>query len=59
MIKQIDVENVDDKFVKLNWDGRDEDGDILANGTYLYKIIVKTQDGDFSQSVIGKMAVIR
>jgi hypothetical protein len=59
MIKQIDVENVDQKFVKLNWDGRDEDGDILANGTYLYKIIVKTQDGDFNQSVIGKMAVIR
>ena len=59
MIKQIDVENVDQKFVKLNWDGRDEDGDILANGTYLYKIIVKTQDGDFSQSVIGKMAVIK
>jgi flagellar hook assembly protein FlgD len=59
MIKHIDVENVDDKFVKLNWDGRDEDGDILANGTYLYKILVKTQDGDFSQNVIGKMAVIR
>jgi hypothetical protein len=59
MIKQIDVENVDQKFVKLNWDGRDEDGDVLANGTYLYKIIVKTQDGDFNQSVIGKMAVIR
>jgi hypothetical protein len=59
MIKQIDVQNVDQKFVKLNWDGRDEDGDVLANGTYLYKIIVKTKDGDFNQSVIGKMAVIR
>ena len=59
MIKQIERENVNQKFVKISWDGRDADGDNLANGTYLYKLIVKTTDGEFSQSSIGKMAVIR
>jgi flagellar hook assembly protein FlgD len=59
MVNQFDVNNIDQKFVKINWDGRDGDGDILANGTYLYKIIVKTQDGEFNKSVMGKMAVIR
>jgi len=59
MIKGIEVNAIDEKFVKIYWDGRDEDGDILANGTYLYKIIVSSDDGDFSQSVLGKMAVIK
>jgi flagellar hook assembly protein FlgD len=45
--------------VKINWDGRDEDGDQLGNGTYLYKLIVKTTDGEFTQSVLGKMAVVK
>jgi len=59
MIKNIDANAIDQKFVKIHWDGRDEDGDILANGTYLYKIVVNSVDGDFSQSVLGKMAVIK
>jgi hypothetical protein len=59
MIKQLEEKNIDQKFVKINWDGRDEDGDQLGNGTYLYKLIVKTTDGEFTQSVLGKMAVIK
>jgi len=59
MIKEIEKNNINQKFVKINWDGRDADGDVLANGTYLYKISVKTVDGEFSGSVIGKMAVIK
>ncbi len=53
------------------WDGRDEYGDQLANGVYLYRIIAKKQDGsDFdlfeNQSVdgffkngFGKMVIMR
>ncbi len=59
MIKQLEEKNLDQKFVKINWDGRDEDGDQLGNGTYLYKLIVKTTDGEFTQSVLGKMAVVK
>ena len=59
MIKQIERENIDQKFVKIDWDGRDEDGDRLSNGTYLYKLIVKSADGEFRQNLLGKMAVIK
>ncbi|HDZ58782.1 MAG TPA: type IX secretion system sortase PorU [Ignavibacteriales bacterium] len=59
VIKVIERKDINQKFVKINWNGRDEDGDVLANGTYLYKVIVKTTDGEFSQSALGKMAVIR
>ena len=59
MIKEIENNNINQKFVKINWDGRDADGDVLANGTYLYKVLVKTVDGEFSGSVIGKLAVIK
>lgn len=59
MIKVIEADAINDKFVKIPWNGRDEDGDILANGTYLYKVVVQSDNGDFSQSVLGKMAIIK
>jgi hypothetical protein len=59
LIKEIEKNNVTDKFVAVEWDGRDEDGDPLANGTYLYKIIFKTMDNSLNKSVLGKLAVIR
>ena len=30
----------------FSWDGRDQFGDPLANGVYLYKIIAKDENGD-------------
>ena len=59
LIRQIKKINVSDKFVKIPWDGRDQDGSQIANGTYLYKIIVRTADGSYSKSVLGKLAVVR
>ncbi len=59
LIKEIEKVNLNEKFVVVDWDGRDTDGDQLANGTYLYKIIVKSSDGEFQKSVLGKLAVIR
>ncbi len=43
-------------FNHIHWDGRDEDGDIIANGVYLYKIIYKS--GDVIKSVIQKLAKV-
>jgi len=31
-------------FNKINWDGRDKDGDAIGNGVYLYRVIVKHQE---------------
>ncbi|MGB5288411.1 MAG: C25 family cysteine peptidase, partial [Ignavibacteriaceae bacterium] len=59
LIQELEEKNINQKFVKVNWDGRDGDGDQLGNGTYLYKLIVRTTDGGYTESVIGKMAVIK
>ncbi len=44
-------------FNRIHWDGRDADGDILANGVYLYKVIMKK--GNQTESTIQKLAIIR
>jgi len=59
LIKVINSNNINQRFVTIDWDGRDDDGDLIANGTYLYKLIVKTTDGQYSRSILGKLAVIR
>ena len=40
---------------RIAWDGRDEDGDHVANGTYLYKLEFVSPDG---KSIVeqGKVA---
>ncbi|MDZ7413818.1 MAG: hypothetical protein ONB15_09835, partial [candidate division KSB1 bacterium] len=44
-------------FNRLHWDGRDEDGDDIANGVYLYKLSA-VQEGR-QVAVIGKAVVAR
>jgi hypothetical protein len=59
LIKNIEEFSISDKFVKINWDGRDEDGSEIANGTYLYKVIIKSIDGKSNQYVLGKLSIIQ
>lgn len=59
MIKQIEDFDVMDKYVRVDWDGRDDDGNQIANGTYFYKLIVESVDGKYKDNVLGKLAVIR
>ncbi|MBI5476387.1 MAG: type IX secretion system sortase PorU [Ignavibacteriales bacterium] len=59
LIQAINKKGILDKFVKIYWDGFDKDGDRLANGVYLYKIIAKTPDGRFNTEAVGKMSVLR
>ncbi len=44
-------------FNKIYWDGRDEDGELAANGVYLCKIIMKK--GTETISAIQKLAILR
>ncbi len=44
-------------FDSLPWDGRDEDGDLPANGVYFYKVISRIRGQQFEY--IGKLAVLR
>ncbi|MCX6152282.1 MAG: C25 family cysteine peptidase [Ignavibacteriales bacterium] len=44
-------------FNRINWDGKDQDGSTVANGVYLYKVIVK-KDGK-TENVTQKLAIVR
>ncbi len=59
LIKTIKSYGITDTFVKVDWNGLDEEGDRLANGVYLYKVIVSTVDGAYTSEALGKMAVVR
>jgi hypothetical protein len=59
LIREIESNGITSKFVKVDWDGRDQNGDLIANGTYLYKVIVHSVDGQYSQSALGKLAKVR
>ncbi|MDT3696559.1 MAG: type IX secretion system sortase PorU [Ignavibacterium sp.] len=59
LISEIEKNSINDRFVVIDWDGRDADGDKLGNGTYFYKIIIKSTDGSFTKSVLGKLSVVK
>ncbi len=59
LIRTIKESGISESFVRIPWDGTDSDGSPIANGVYLYKIIVKTTGGDKTQEVLGKLAVLR
>lgn len=44
-------------FNRIFWDGRDQDGDLAANGVYLYKII--SQKGSEKTELTEKLVIIR
>ncbi|MFH1735089.1 MAG: type IX secretion system sortase PorU [bacterium] len=48
--------NYDDD--RLVWDGRDEKGDMLSNGAYIYKVIAENGAGARDEA-IGKLIVMR
>lgn len=58
LIKTIDGNYIySDGFNHIHWDGHDEDGDVIANGVYPYKIIIK-KDKEHKE-VIEKLVVLR
>lgn len=59
LIHTIETSSPGEPFVQIPWDGRDRDGDELANGTYLYKLVVKTTDGRFASESLGKLSVVK
>ncbi|MCF8305432.1 MAG: type IX secretion system sortase PorU [Ignavibacteriales bacterium] len=59
LIKEIESGSVSERFVKIFWDGRDQDGNPAANGTYLYKLSVESYDNQLKQTFLGKLAIVR
>jgi len=58
-IRRIDVDEMDLRvgFNRIYWDGRDEDGDRIANGVYFYKLSVRQQGR--SNEYVGRFSVLR
>ena len=48
-------------FNTIYWDGRDDVGDEIANGVYLYKVIARatSDSGEVSREVVGRMMIAR
>ncbi|MDQ3193508.1 MAG: C25 family cysteine peptidase [Bacteroidota bacterium] len=44
-------------YNQIAWDGRDSDGDLIANGTYLYKFVA--EDNTRSETAIQKLVMLR
>jgi hypothetical protein len=59
LIQVLSAVNVTDERIQIPWDGRDRDGDQVANGVYLYKVTAKTHDGRYTSEVLGKLSVLR
>jgi hypothetical protein len=59
MIHSLPAYAVEGRLVKVAWDGRDREGDAVANGVYLYKVIARTLDGKYSGEALGKLSVTR
>ena len=61
LIKTINISSAelgpDLGFKRIYWDGKDEDGDAIANGVYFYKMIYKVKD--VVRTVTQKLAKIR
>jgi hypothetical protein len=54
---EVPASDMDPGFNKIYWSGRDQDGDEVANGVYLYKVIAKFKDE--TKSVTQKLARVR
>jgi len=59
LIQVLEIPTTGDRFVELEWDGRDRDGNEIANGVYFYKVITRSMNGGDSREVLGKLAVLR
>ena len=59
LIRDIELNSVDliTNFNKIYWDGKDEDGDEIGNGVYIYKVIATFPDQ--TKTITQKLAKVR
>ncbi|MDW8019343.1 MAG: C25 family cysteine peptidase [Chloroherpetonaceae bacterium] len=45
------------EYYRIPWDGRDQDGDLLASGVYLYRVVVRSPKGTITKT--ERLAIVR
>jgi flagellar hook assembly protein FlgD len=60
LVKTIDAYQVCEGFrnVAISWDGKDDFGDQLAKGVYVYRLIIRTAEGESAQKT-EKLVLLR
>jgi len=60
LVKTLDAYQVCEGFrnTPLEWDGRDEFGDVLAKGVYVYRLRIRTAEGETAQKT-EKLVLLR
>ena len=59
LIQVLEAMAITDRVGRIPWDGRDRDGNEIANGVYLYRLIVRSMDRTATNEVLGRLAVLR
>lgn len=59
LIQTLEAVAVTDRVGRIPWDGRDRDGNEIANGVYLYRIIVRSLDRSTTNEALGRLAILR
>ena len=57
LVRTITAASANRGYNETYWDGRDEDGVRLANGTYFYKLTVNAENREIEK--IGRLAILR
>jgi len=58
-IKTIKQYGISDRYVRIFWDGKDENYNNIANGVYFYKVKINSSNGEQTAEKIGKLTVIK
>ncbi len=56
LIREFRRRSVGPGYVEIVWDGRDSEGEMVANGVYYYKMSITGGNGEKMSPVVGKMA---
>ncbi len=59
LLHRIERANIPERNIKIPWDGKDKEGNLVANGVYLYKFIVSSLSGAGTRNLTGKFAIVR
>ncbi|MEW5798993.1 MAG: type IX secretion system sortase PorU [Bacteroidota bacterium] len=59
LIRTIEQPGYNGRFFSADWDTRDNDGDLVGNGIYLYRVTAKTADGKYASEATGTMSIVR